>query len=368
MTKTKTPAAGKKAANTVPKAPKAPKAETPKILTGQIEPPKSDVLSMAEITAMKPPEKQTEAGRQASLARSAFAALGKLRFAMEDEIEKSQANTNITSILRGVTDAAGKRLISDGTISNTGYAAKVWKLVADGFLTEPEYDSLCFAEAFQICKAMSKKSIRPLGGEEVAIIFRANPDAVRDEMESIAARGLTVAEVNAENERVHKAVEAAAAKGSKDAAGAAAASEFVDAAKTGNPGMPTLVNEPAPEVVAGTPAPEAGTPAPAPEVVAGTPAPATGTPGNVVNMPNQGTPEKTKGQTAPKTKAATVTEAEVMTMIDGIEIAIGELAEDEQLRCADRLSKLAEALAELTTAPKIEAPAPAPKGGKKKAA
>lgn len=279
----------------------------------------TDVLPMVDVQKMTLKEACERFAARAAASQRAFAEMGKLHFALSAVLPKG----------RTIYGELRKLGVKDSTISNAAYASKVWaELIATNALSEAVYDSLTFDGCRDLCRLLGKSGStkKKLEAADVAVIWQSAKDP-EAEVKSLVETGLTV--VEAAQDAADKA--AKAAQDVKDAAKAPAAT-------------------PAPATPAGSPA----TPTPAAVPASGSPAP-TATPPPV----------------AKPVAAAKPTLAEVLAVLDSVELAIAKLAPEDSCRAAARVLELAKTCA--AHAAKQPAPAqnaaakPAPKGKPAKA-
>jgi hypothetical protein len=275
---------------------------------------------------------------EADAGQRAFSAMGKLFRVIEANLKKTQ----------GIYPVLAKLGIKKGTISNASYAAKVFDLVDAGALTEAEFDTLSFNDCFQIARVKSAGSAKRIGAEEIAVIIRAGGDFA-EEFQSLYENGVTAAEKAAADksaaEAKAKAEADAKAKAEQDAADLAAAQKENEELKA-QLAAEQANQEPAPE-------PQPGEQEP-------------GDPENPENPENEGTEDGEQGESgsedeAPAPESTTppeqtappraITAADVLPLLDEVEIAFTELSAEDQAIVAARLIEMADRVCTAGIAP-----------------
>ena len=272
----------------------------------------TDVLPMVDVQKMTLKEACERFAARAAASQRAFAEMGKLHFALSAVLPKG----------RTIYGELRKLGVKDSTISNAAYASKVWaELIATNTLSEAVYDALTFDGCRDLCRILGKSgsSKKKLDAADVAVVWQAAKDP-EAEVKSLVETGLTV--VEAAQDAADKA--AKVAQDTKDAA--------AKAPPAASPTTPAPANGAPPAT--GTPATQGATPTPAPS-----PKPAA---------------------------AAKPTLADVMAVLDSVELAIAKLGPEDSCLAAARVLELAKTCA--AHAAKQPAPAqhaaakPAPKG------
>jgi hypothetical protein len=289
----------------------------------------TDVLPMADVQKLTLKEACERFAARAAASQRAFAEMGKLHFALSAVLPKG----------RTIYGELRKLGVKDSTISNAAYASKVWaELIAPNALSEAVYDALTFDGCRDLCRLLGRSGStkKKLEAADVAVIWQSAKDP-EAEVKSLVETGLTV--VEAAQDAADKA--AKAAQDVKDAAKATPATPAAPVTPAGSPA---------------TPAPVAGTPAAAP--ASGSPAPAVSAP-----------------PAAKPVTAAKPTLAEVLAVLDSVELAIARLDPADSCRAAARVLELAKTCAAhaakqpapAQNAAAKPAPKPAPKGKPAKA-
>ncbi|MEA3207337.1 MAG: hypothetical protein QOE70_394 [Chthoniobacter sp.] len=165
------------------------------------------VTTMADFTALSSDDRQVRFAEKAQVNRTTFSEMGKLHFLItEDLAEWNAANAKLPKkkqqAKRTIYDELRKRGVGDKSISNASYASRAWReLVAPGHITEPQYDTLTFADCFAICRSLSERSALQLDGAAVGELITKQPDDFDAELNSLYEHGLTVGEKRAQDEQ-----------------------------------------------------------------------------------------------------------------------------------------------------------------------
>lgn len=138
--------------------------------------------------------------------------------------------------------------LKKGTVSNASIAASVFDLVDAGVMTEAEFDSLTFNDCWQLKRVLSGKSKRQLPAADALAMIRQNPDFA-EEFASLYETGLTTLEAAAKQSKPEPAPETP--EPVKQAPAKPAATK-ADEAETTEPETP----EPAPEAIEEAPTAE----------------------------------------------------------------------------------------------------------------
>jgi hypothetical protein len=118
--------------------------------------------------------------------QAGYSQIGKLRYGIEKMIEKRQVSGHVSTILR---EKCG---LTAGTISHTAYAAKTYRLVAEGKLTEEEYQGMT-VKAMCAMWAKSDKFVRSLDDAEIVSLVRSAEENLHTELEASRSRGKIIA-------------------------------------------------------------------------------------------------------------------------------------------------------------------------------
>lgn len=133
--------------------------------------------------------------------------------------------------------------LKKGTVSNASIAASVFDLVEAGVMTEAEFDSLTFNDCWQLKRVLSGKSKRQLPAADALAMIRQNPDFA-EEFASLYETGLTTLEAAAKQAKPDPAPETP--EPAKQVPAKPAATK-ADEAETPKPETPEPAPEPAPE-------------------------------------------------------------------------------------------------------------------------
>lgn len=307
-------------------------------------------LAFSDAAAMKQEERITRFASESRTAQAAFAAMGKLFRLIESNIKKTQT-------IYGVLQAAG---VKRHTISNASYGAKAYDLVLADHLTEAEFDTLTYQDCVAISRVMSGSSKKRLTAAEVAAAIKTGEDFA-PEFNSLYEDGLTAAEkAKAEKDAKaakEKAEAEAKAKAEKDAADLEAAKaeaeqlrkQLSEAAAKSNP----------------APAGEDADPPQESDEDADEDAAPQGEDEDA-DEDEPAAPEPAQS-TAPEPPALVA--ADVLALLDEVELAISELSEADQSIVTARIIELANKVSTITPHPDgLKANAPAKGKGKKVAA
>ena len=215
--------------------------------------PIAPVFTMAAVTAMNQAERTANFAACSNQAQSAFINMGKLYRGIS-------AGLTVRQTIYGELRKVG---VKDGTISNAGYASKVFDLVEAKILTEADFDKFTFADCLSIVRSMSAGSKVRQTPQDIAARVKKGKDFQPD-LEALYSFGMTAAEKTAADKaaaataETDKATKAAAteAEKQKTAKLAADATKEVERLKKENAAL--VKNQ-------GTPAPAGSAPAPAAE-------------------------------------------------------------------------------------------------------
>jgi hypothetical protein len=222
------------------------------------------VTTMADFTALSSDDRQVRFAEKAQVNRTTFSEMGKLHFLItEDLAEWNAANAKLPKkkeqAKRTIYDELRKRGVGDKSISNASYASRAWReLVAPGHITEPQYDTLTFADCFAICRSLSERSALQLDGAAVGELITKQPDDFDAELNSLYEHGLTVAEKKARDEQEEADRQAEQARQQKAQVDAAVEAERRknEAGKAGTTGTaPSAGSESAPSTESETETP-----------------------------------------------------------------------------------------------------------------
>ncbi|MEA3210960.1 MAG: hypothetical protein QOE70_4017 [Chthoniobacter sp.] len=262
------------------KAAKAPKQVTPAV-------PVVLTTPIAEFVTLSEGDRKVRFAEKAQINRVSFSELGKLHFLITGDIAAwNAANPNKSP--RRIYKVLGEMGVSEKAVSNAEYASRIWReLAVPGHIDEAAFDALTFQDCFAIARSMSSRSALQLDGAAVGELIAKQPGDFDDELRSLYAHGVTVAEKTAQDELAEanrlKALIAAQPKAPAPVVPATPAVE-----------NETPADEPAGETT--TPAVENATPpADTPAVESETPADETTTevePTNITNLPPQADPDK----------------------------------------------------------------------------
>lgn len=241
---------------------------------------------------------------------------------------------NLTRRDKGIFPLLEKAGVKKGTISNANYAAKVFDLVDAGQITEADFDTLSFSECFAIARVTSSRSKKRLTTEDVAAAIKSRADFAED-FNHICEFGVTVAE-RAQAESDAAATKAqqqkeAEEKAAADAAELASAKAEAEDLK-GQLAQAQATAEPAPEPT--DPADEEAE-ALTPEIEALLDAKEAAE--DVEELEAQLAEAKAK-----TTNPAVVTAADVLPLLDEVELAFTEMSPEDQSIVAARLIEMAD--------------------------
>ena len=171
------------------------------------------VLKMTEATAMTQAEIVASFKAKDALSGRITVELAKLLTAFRAKLkDPSQA----TAILK-------KQGIRPGSVNTASENARVLTALVPDHLVEEVFDTLTVKEMQNINRCMSGASKKKLDAASVADLIKLAPDEFNEELESIFATGLTIAEGDAQAALALKEAEDAAKKNEKEKADAIAA-------------------------------------------------------------------------------------------------------------------------------------------------
>ena len=171
------------------------------------------VLKMTEATAMTQAEIVASFKAKDALSGRITVELAKLLTAFRTKLkDPSQA----TAILK-------KQGIRPGSVNTASENARVLTALVPDHLAEEVFDTLTVKEMQNINRCMSGASKKKLDAAAVADLIKLAPDEFNEELESIFATGLTIAEGDAQAALALKEAEDAAKKSEKEKADAIAA-------------------------------------------------------------------------------------------------------------------------------------------------
>ena len=171
------------------------------------------VLKMTEATAMTQAEIVASFKAKDALSGRITVELAKLLTAYRAKLkDPSQA----TAILK-------KQGIRPGSVNTASENARVLNALVPDHLAEEVFDTLTVKEMQNINRCMSGASKKKLDAAAVADLIKLAPDDFNEELESIFATGLTIAEADAQAALALKEAEDAAKKREKEKADAIAA-------------------------------------------------------------------------------------------------------------------------------------------------
>ncbi|MGB8169511.1 MAG: hypothetical protein WCF18_18570 [Chthoniobacteraceae bacterium] len=230
------------------------------------------VTTMADFTALSSDDRQVRFAEKAQVNRTTFSEMGKLHFLITEDLaawnaQNAKRPKKKQQAKRTIYDELRQRGVSDKSISNASYASRAWReLVAPGHITEPQYDTLTFADCFAVCRSLSERSALQLDGAAVGELITKQPDDFDAELNSLYEHGLTVAEKRAQDEQAAADLQAQAARDQQAKVDAAVEAERRknEAAKSGTTGTAPSASSDA------SPSSESETETPTAEVETGT--------------------------------------------------------------------------------------------------
>jgi hypothetical protein len=172
------------------------------------------VTTMADFTTLSSDDRQVRFAEKAQVNRTTFSEMGKLHFLITEDLAAwNAANAKLPKkkqqAKRTIYDELRKRGVGDKSISNASYASRAWReLVAPGHITEPQYDTLTFADCFAVCRSLSERSALQLDGAAVGELITKQPDDFDAELNSLYEHGMTVAEKRAQDEQAAAEIQA----------------------------------------------------------------------------------------------------------------------------------------------------------------
>lgn len=147
--------------------------------------------TLADIQKLTPTEAANRAFGEIRAVGRAFITIAKIMLRLEPDLKPGQTLGQVVIKLASVPADYRRRVKS--TIDNARYAMRVWKeLVAEGHITEEQFDGFTFHDCFLINRVMSGASRQQLKAGDVAMFLQASPADWHEQLDCLYTYGQTV--------------------------------------------------------------------------------------------------------------------------------------------------------------------------------